>query len=321
MLHNSALIIRFSSFGDIVQATFAADSLKEDGYSVDLITKKEFSNTFKAMGFPYNRVISYDKKNGPSLWSLSGDINKSKHRIIFDAHNNQRTLLLKTFLVLRNPLNFFKFRTRSKFRLKRFFLFNLRLNFFPKPFKGAESFLKPLKLSLKERNAVEPMPLKKSILLAPSAAWDLKKWHEEKWVELGNKLIQHGFDVSFIGGPDDKFIEELSKNVPFSHDLSGKLSWNETTQKIKDSNLLISGDTGVLHIADFFGVKAIGLMGPSAFGRTSRDSSHVISKDLKCQPCSKDGRGKCNNTYRKKCLALITPQEIYEKAQIVIGGL
>ncbi len=319
MLHysKSALIIRFSSFGDIVQSTFAADSLVKKGFKVDLLTKKDFVKAFSNSLFPYSQVLSYTKSDS-SLWSLAKKISKKNYSLIYDAHNNQRSLLLKFFLLILNPLVFFHFKTRSKFRFKRFLLFNLKINTFPKPFNGASSFLDPLKLSINKRTSFKT---KGPILLAPSAAWCLKKWPKDYWVDLGKKLISKGHTIKFIGGPNDHFIKDISIKVSNFNNFSGKASWNETIQTIKNSPLLISGDTGVLHIADYFGIKTIALMGPSAFGRPLRQSSTIIYKNLSCQPCSKDGRGKCKNSTFKKCLVSITPEEVLEKSKKILESL
>ncbi len=313
----SALILRFSSFGDIVQVSFAADSLCKKSYLVDLVTKKEFTHAFENKDFPFREVFSYDKSKPHALWDLAKQVHKKNYSLIYDAHNNQRTFLFKIFLVLLNPLNFFKFKTRSKFRFKRLLLFKFRIDTFPKPFKGAASFLKPLQLNLSPLEQKQAA-LTKEILLAPSAAWDLKKWPEAYWVTLAQELVNTQFKVSFIGGPSDNFIDDIAKQVPESINLSGKLSWAETISLVQSSSLLISGDTGVLHIADYFQVNAIGLMGPSAFGRPSRKSSQVLYKNLNCQPCSKDGRGKCKNPVFKKCLVSISPEEVFKLAETTL---
>lgn len=317
----SALILRFSSFGDIVQVSFAASSLKEKGYSVDLITKSDFFAAFSNDHFPFSKVFSYNKSKSLPLWNLARQASKQKYDLIYDAHNNQRTFLFKFFLLVLNPLRILsrktKFKTRSKFRLKRLLLFKFRVDTFPKPFKGASSFLKPLALSInpKEKKA----PLNNEILLAPSAAWDLKKWPEDYWLNLAKELVKTNYKVSFIGGPADTFINDLACKVPETENLTGKLSWTQTIERIKASSLLISGDTGVLHVADFFKVDAIALMGPSAFGRPSRDSSLVIYKNLDCQPCSKDGRGKCSNSVFKNCLVSISAEEVFDHSKNILN--
>lgn len=303
------LTIRFSSFGDIVQSSFTAEALEGP---TDLVTKKVFASAFKEH-FAFKKVYAYDKSSGLlGLWRLAGTLAQQNYKLVYDAHNNQRTLLFKTFLVLRSPKYFFRLKKRSKYRLRRFFLFKLRLDFFPKPFKGAESFLKPLKLKLKEK----PVLLNSSneILLAPSAAWDLKKWPGDYWAEVAKLFLNKGYKVTFLGGPQDNFIKNISKQSPGSQNLAGKLSWTETIVKIKEADYLISGDTGVLHVADYFALPATLLLGPSAFGRPSRKTTLIIDKNLKCQPCSKDGRGRCKNTIYKKCLVDIIPNEVFIKS-------
>ncbi len=313
MTNKKALIIRFSSFGDIVQSSFAAEELKRKDIKTDLLTKSEFAKAFKGFDV-FNEVIAFDKKTNVSgLFKLAKELCAKNYDLVYDAHNNQRTLLLKLFFLILKPSYILKLKTRSKYRIKRFFLFKLRINLFPKPFKGAESFLEPLGLNIKEQKNTlkQKHNTPNTILLAPSAAWDLKKWPTEYWVELASKLStqDRNLSIKFLGGPDDHFIDGIQKQVPQTQNLAGKLSWSETIDEIKNSRMLISGDTGVLHIADFFKVKAIGLMGPSAFGYPSRETSKVLSLNLNCQPCSKDGRGKCKLiNENKKCLTALKPE-------------
>jgi len=308
MLQKKALIIRFSSFGDIVQASFVCQSLSKQGYEVDLITKNEFKDAFMQGGFGFKTVLGLSKKSSlGNLWRLSAFVADQNYEHIFDAHNNQRSLVFKIFILLRAPSLFFKIKTRSKFRIKRFLLFKLRLNRFPKPFKGALSFLSPLGLG--QTSVSKKTSQTDRILLAPSAAWDLKKWPENKWIELARK-VQNECEVAFLGGPSDEFIGSIHRAVPGSVNLAGQLSWAQTINEIKNAKGLVSGDTGVLHVADFFAVPAVALMGPSAFGFPTRDSSKVIFKNLPCQPCSKDGRGKCKLKEHKKCLTSIDPEEV-----------
>lgn len=314
MLQKKALIIRFSSFGDIVQSAFVAQSLSVQDLQVDLITKEEFRGAFKAGGFGFTNVVGFSKSSSfGNLWRLTGFAADQDYCLVYDAHNNQRSLLFKFLLCLRSPKFLFRFQTRSKFRFKRFLLFKLRINRFPKPFKGAESFLGPLGLLVKDE--VKKDNDSRRVLLAPSAAWDLKKWPEEKWIQLA-KDLQPEFEVAFLGGPTDEFINSLHRAVPGSVNLAGKLSWGQTISEIKKARALISGDTGVLHVADFFGTPAVALMGPSAFGFPTRQSSQVIFKDLPCQPCSKDGRGKCKIKDKKKCLTSIEVSEVSKNLKL-----
>ena len=66
----------------------------------------------------------------------------------------------------------------------------------------------------------------------------------------------------------------------------------ESCYVVSKGEALISADTGLLHVADHLGKKAIALLGPTAFGDPSGEWVTSLKSDLPCQPCSKDGRGK-----------------------------
>lgn len=90
----------------------------------------------------------------------------------------------------------------------------------------------------------------------------------------------------------------------------GKLSYLESSQVVSNADIVISGDTGIIHIADLLGVKGILLMGPSAFGYTTGDHIKILERPLYCRPCTKDGRGRCKNPAYKKCLVDLLPSDV-----------
>jgi len=73
------------------------------------------------------------------------------------------------------------------------------------------------------------------------------------------------------------------------------------------SELIISADTGLLHVADVLGVKGISLMGPTAFGFTTSNFIRTLEIDMPCRPCTKDGRGHCTQPIYQACMVNIAP--------------
>lgn len=318
------LIIRFSSLGDIAQCLGAAQALKNNYPNCEIhwATRSDFKGFLEQFSC-INQIWDFDRKQGfLGLFHFASQLRSLHFDLVYDAHSNLRSTFLRVFL--------FRFSTkiirRSKERLKRFFLFYLKINFFNKPYKGAHSFLLPLQAYIQPDSAplvpLKPESTNKSqsefdILLAPSAAWPLKKWPEHYWLEL-IKLIQKrypGFKIGLLGGPEDQFQKLLQPNIT---NLAGQLSWSDTTKSISKTQLLISGDTGALHIADLLGTKNFALIGPTAFGYTSRQQSKVIETDLSCKPCSKDGRGRCHNRTYKKCLFDLTPELVFAEVEKAI---
>jgi ADP-heptose:LPS heptosyltransferase len=318
------LIIRFSSLGDIAQALTAAQALKgtHAGCSIHWVTRADFTEFVKSFS-SVDQVWSFERRAGfLGLIRLGIMLRREKYDFVYDAHSNVRSRILSVLLWRPSTLLV----RRSKERWKRFLLFKMRLNTFEMPYRGALSYLSPIArfvtateqapyLDIKSQPAEALTDTKSTILLAPSAAWELKKWPTEYWLKLIQLLNKNlpNYKLALIGGPEDNFESLMATG--YVQNLAGKLSWKQTAYAIKNSPLLISGDTGALHVGDGLKVKTVAIIGPTAFGHPSRVNSLVAEQPLYCRPCTKDGRGKCYNDTFKKCLIEVTPETVLMKAQ------
>lgn len=329
---NKVLIIRFSSFGDIVQCSSVVELIRQryPESRIDWVTRSDFDYLVK-LNHGLEQVWSFNKKTGmKGLWQLGLKLRAEKYDHVYDAHNNLRSKMLS--FILRSRLGHRpEWLTRSKDRLKRIFLFNFRINYFPKPFKGIQSYQMPLvkwgilsnqneklvswDFSVHAREKVAPfLKNKNTLVLVPSAAWEMKRWPLPMWKKLIALLPQYHFVV--LGGKEDLFCEELKTIAPERvQNMAGKLSLVESCALIEQAELVISADTGLLHVADVLGVKAISLMGPTAFGFTSGRQIVTMEVDLPCRPCSKDGRGNCSQATYQRCMVEITPEKVADEAR------
>lgn len=329
MKRKRILILRLSSFGDIIHTLPAVDHLAQNGFDIDYLSKAEFLPALKPE--PHLKNVYIFEKKSP-LWTELKKVKRliasQRYDYIYDAHNNLRsTLILFYTFFLRLRLRLFygqaKLIRRGKSRFKRVLLFNFRIDLFKRPFVSAQSYINPLvqpqvlppntlaselltpvdyKQNIDQASDWEP-PLKPYICLAPSAAWPLKRWPTSHFQELIDLMPEQNFII--LGGPNDDFALKLQgANVS---NLVGKLSWADTGKAISHASLLISADTGVLHWADYMHVPCLGLLGPTAFGTPFRLSSKVLNLNLPCSPCTKDGRGSCKIAETQKCLKAITP--------------
>jgi heptosyltransferase-2 len=335
---NKVLIIRFSSFGDIVQCSSVVELIAQKFPESELhwVTRKEFENLVQ-LNTGVNRVWALDKKTGiGGLLRLALFLRSQRYSHIYDAHNNLRSRILKVFLMSR--LSWPLLVTRSKDRLKRILLFNFRINTFSRPFIGIQSYLAPLEkwgmrrgssLELVKWNFTDEVQKKidavlnettgdhKMIALVPSAAWEMKRWPLDHWKKLIQILPHARFIV--LGGKEDTFCQELADVAPERvFNLAGKLSLIESCRLVQKAALVISADTGLLHVADVLGVKALSLMGPTAFGFTISSLIQTLEVDLPCRPCTKDGRGKCSQSVYQLCMVDITPAKVAEAAAGII---
>jgi heptosyltransferase-2 len=322
------LIIRFSSFGDILQAQACLATIYKHNpdAKIDWLVRSDFAPLLREQ--PLQQIHSLQKTKGfiglvYLLWSLSS---KSPYTHIYDAHNNLRSFWVRTLL----PLFIFcrhqkwpQTLVRSKNRWKRFLFFKLRRPVFKMPFRGSESFLTPLKkwnmdptFLQKSHFTISATPLalpEKFIALAPSAAWETKRWPVAYWKKLIELLPQSSFVI--LGGPQDHFCHEIAQTDPQRIlNYAGKLTLEESCAVVQSAQLTISGDTGILHAADQMRVSNIGLIGPTAFGYTSQNTSMILEAQLPCKPCSKDGRNRCTNSIFQKCMVDISPENVAQTA-------
>ncbi len=224
--------------------------------------------------------------------------------------------------------------TRPKHRLKRLLLFSFRVNTFPKPFKGIHSYQAPLQnwdinigttpelvhwdFPVGDENKYKDKDEAHGrIVLVPSAAWQMKRWPLGHWKNLVQIMPDKKFFI--LGGLQDTFCEEIAMIAPERViNLAGKLSLIESCHLIKYSQLVISADTGLLHVADVLGKKAIALLGPTAFGFTSSPLIKIMEIDLPCRPCTKDGSGSCSQDVYQKCMLNITPFSVAQEIRKII---
>lgn len=340
---NKALIIRFSSFGDIVQCSSVVELIRQNSpeASIDWVTRSEFANLVK-LNLGIRNVWPLEKKsknNGiAELFRLGCLLRKENYDHVYDAHNNLRSKLL--MLIIRTRIfNCPHWLTRPKDRFKRILLFYFRINCFPKPFIGIDSYRTPLKKWGIHSSVVKSDEIKitktlvtwhfdsrevkkldkkyfanKTIVLVPFAAWEMKRWPLESWKKLIFLMPENQFVI--LGGKDDFLYGEELRVVDSQRvsNFAGKLSLVESCALIKESEIVISADTGLLHVADVLGVKGLSLMGPTAFGFTSGKQILTLEIDLPCRPCSKDGRGRCSQAVYQRCMVEITPEHVAQEA-------
>ena len=314
------LIIRFSSFGDIVQSLACAPALAKQG-QVDFLTKKSFSQ-LPALCTSINRVHAFDTSQGLiGLLKLAWSLRAQNYSVVYDAHENPRSKIVRFIL---SSFTQSRVVVRSKSRWRRFLFFKLKkYGALPMPFKGMVSYCRPMGVDptqqewqfdqqLASKRFQELAQYTNKIVLVPSAAWEMKRWPIEHWREVIKQLSQESV---VLGGNKDDFCHDLAELSNKSLSLAGQLSLVESAYIVSKAKAVISADTGLLHVADLLNVPAIALLGPTAFGYPTFENACEIGVELSCRPCSKDGRGGCTQAVWRRCMVEISPREVLNKLQ------
>jgi heptosyltransferase II len=153
------------------------------------------------------------------------------------------------------------------------------------------------------------------VAMAPGAAHATKRWPVEHWVELARRITPTGADVVLIGGPDDvELADRIVKQAGVSAaSLAGALGLQETGAVIRRAEVLISGDTGVMHMATGVGTPVVALFGPTVreFGFFPyRSPAGIVELDLPCRPCSAHGTARCPLGHHR-CMRQMLPDLVF----------
>ncbi len=147
----------------------------------------------------------------------------------------------------------------------------------------------------------------KVMALHPYATHPEKAWPREHWIELASKLSQAGVKWIVIG----------RGNAPLfpgdQRDFTNSTSLRETCALLRAANVLITNDSGPMHLAAGVGTPVIALFGPTArawgfYPQGAHDL--VLEQELDCRPCSLHGKNRC--TRGCVCLNDISPASVLD---------
>ena len=162
------------------------------------------------------------------------------------------------------------------------------------------------------------------IVLQPGARWPNKRWPIEYYAELVRKLaaVHPDFKFVILGGETD---QELGAHIARGDsqrclDLTGKISLPEMVEWIRSSELMITNDTGPMHVAAALGKPLVAIFGPTEPRRTGPygQLDSAVQSSLPCVPCLKS---RCAYSKPLECLRLISPDMILVRVEAKLETL
>ena len=155
------------------------------------------------------------------------------------------------------------------------------------------------------------------ILLQPGARWLNKRWPVENFTELVRRIAsaRPEFRFAIMGSADDSAAgAAINQAAPDRClDLTGKISLPEMIEWIRLGELMISNDTGPMHVAAALGKPVVGIFGPTEPRRTGPygQLQNVVRIDLPCAPCLKS---RCHYPKPMECMRGISPEMVFARA-------
>ena len=316
------LIVKPSSFGDIIQANPILQAIKskwKDSLTDWLVFTqwKQVAELFSNV----NNIKCWDRKGGiKAFFEVLKDCNKENYDLVIDLQGLLRSAIFCRLLKAKQKIGVSGMKELSWLFLKEPYkrdknenavIRNLNsLSYITKE-KYVPCFdIKTDNSSSKVLSEHGIIKEDKLVAFVPFSRGKTKTWNINNYTVLAEKIKSHNKDIKIIVlGSQKDFGKIKSDNIT---DLCGKTDIKELAQILSVCEFAIGADTGAMHLANAIGIKNLFIFGGSDIKETAPygNNAKVISANLSCSPC----RGKCKFD-KEKCLDQIKPDMVFESVK------
>jgi len=315
---NKILFISLSNIGDCILTLPTLDSLMKDfpQAKITVVTSPRAKGIFQDN--PYiSRLAVFDKH---SKLKEKANLFKELKRERFDMVVDLRNSFLGAFLPSRYKISPFLFIPKQIKHMKDRHLYKVHSSQFTvhSTTRKSSLFIKPedeeyIREILKENNISEQ---DKIIVVAPGARSHIKRWPQDKFVELINSLVKEfSAKVVLAGDKEDapiaKYISSHASSCAL--DLSAKTNIQQLGSLLKRCCLVITNDSATLHLASYLDIPIIAIFGPTneiKYGPWSGNFA-IARKDIFCRPCES---AQCKYG-TLKCMQLIRTEDVLRQVR------
>lgn len=332
---NRILIVRLSAIGDVMMTTPVAQALRTafpDAYIAWVVESKSKD---VLVGNPFlDEVIVWQHSSGggigksagflTSLWKLRRELRQRRFDTTIDFQGLLKSAFVARLSGARQCVGYDNAREGAER------LYNSMLHIARQDARGMQLYGEMLEqLGIASGTLEMHMPLtqadrdfahelisqdgRKTVALCPATTWPQKHWTEEGWASLADRLaLEHGAQTIFMGSPADvgmiARIMTMMRTQPTI--AAGKTTIKQAAAVIEQSDLVISVDTGLFHIANALNRPLVGIFGPTLWDYLGKkDTLAIVAKNLSCMPCFR--RPTCKQF---DCMRDITPDDVLSES-------
>ena len=287
------LVIRFSAIGDILLTFPVVEGLvhKYPSAEIHFLTKPSNKPVLDLLSSKVQPRFLQE-----SLLETANQLRGERYDLVIDLHNNLRTFLLQV-LMLKGSWNRFR-----KLNFQKWLFTSFKWNTLPKVhvverYAQAAS-VNPISVTLAVNNAnhvVESLP-SNYVAWVLGATFSTKQYPLSKLIETIERL---DMPIVLLGGDKENLLaSSLHAHFPSLISYVGKTSLSEAALVLSKAKVVVTNDTGLMHLAAFYAKPMVCIWGNTvpAFGMYPYQSApvfHAQVSDLSCRPCSKIGHNTC----------------------------
>jgi lipopolysaccharide heptosyltransferase II len=344
---DKTLIVRFSSVGDILLSSLLVRTFRKRFPScrLDFVVKEEYAdlvqhnpNLTNVLPFARNGTFA-------ELQELRATIQRTRYDLVIDIHDSVRSRFLS--LGAKRVVRI------DKRKLARFLLVKLKINMYEE-FGGAPSvalrYLEPVShlgveddgnglecfVSEKERETADALlsragfgTQKKFIGICPSAKHANKMWPAENFAGVASEVWnRHHQPIVLFGSESEveRCIEIEGRIRGATREcqvlnLAGKVNLMETAAVMDRCPMVISNDSGLMHLAASRKRSVLAVFGPTVqelgFFPFGTKSLVIENEGLKCRPCTHIGLTTCPKGHFR-CMNDITIERVTDAAHMLL---
>ena len=154
------------------------------------------------------------------------------------------------------------------------------------------------------------VPGQRWVILCPGARWSSKQWPVEYFEQLMRELADGSVKFAVVGGGAEKALGQRLAGREDCVDLTGKTTLPELTEWLRAGSVVVSNDSGPMHVAAAVGTPVIALFGPTSASKTGPYNAlgTVLTADsLECAACA---RGVSYRAEGHNCMRSISPDTV-----------
>ena len=319
------LIVKLSSLGDLFHALPAVHCLKVRlGAQIDWVTQQAYVDLVRCFS-DVDRVIPFHRTRYlATLAPFLRDLRRTSYDYVIDHQG-----LLKSAVVARLARAAWRIGPSFEREGARFFYSSVAGP------RNKDRHAVDENMDVVRHLALEPMasefPVRfpqqvvqaprPRVALFPASRWRSKNWPGRSFTEVARQLrVERAVSVFLMGGPDDRAVSDaiaapLGAGVT---DMTGALSLPETGGLLQEMDLVISNDTGPMHMAAAVGVPVLAVFGPTDPKRTGPygDRHRVLTAGLACRPCFK---AECSLA-ATPCMSDVSPSDVVRAALAMLDA-
>ena len=175
------------------------------------------------------------------------------------------------------------------------------------------------------------LPQQPYAVLVPAASWVGREWPIDNFIEIGRRLAKAGLHIAVVGAAADRervsgLIDGLSVE---SVDLVGKTTLGELAEVLRRATVVLTNETGAVHIGAAVDAPVVCILGGGHFGRfvpyeieetvENRTLPIIVSEAMPCYGCNWDCQYPRKNGESVKCLQDISVEKVWDAVGMALS--